>query len=178
MSYRNEVLAENALEKVSKLGPLRKQEFIGAFSALGDTAESIINSADNDKLIEINMWLGTAVFKSKSDLSPAIELVTIERYEQINKHGRTVRFDVVNNAEGQLSDAASFLTSYGNDNPYGDEEFLENIPDGWNSEWWLKVCKKDYGDRCVISAALLIAEVDRLMFEEDCDTNTVDDEQD
>ncbi len=97
-------------------------------------------------------------------MKTGIELIAIERQEQIEKHEMTVEVDVIDNPNFQLSSAAQILC--------GDDDFflkLDNpmedlCPDGWNLKNWEKMTKKPYMERLVISGALIAAEIDRLNF--------------
>lgn len=62
------------------------------------------------------------------------------------------------NAEFQLKDAARALL---HDDLFTRED---NIPNGWNSTVWKKMCNKPYSDRLVVSGALIAAELDRLTY--------------
>lgn len=109
-------------------------------------------------------------------MKSGIELITIERQEQIEKHGRTIQRDIDNNSgkyeidgeqfnEPQLPHGAQLLL-------YPDHEELIRphllnanvvfIPYGWDKEIWLKMVNKPYKERLIIAGALIAAEIDRL----------------
>lgn len=91
----------------------------------------------------------------------AIQLITQEREEQLGKHGRSIKEDVMHNFGNQLSTGAAFLL-YPN---MGDApNFSLANPDGWDVDIWLKMCAKPYKERLIIAAALLAAEIDRLIY--------------
>jgi predicted HTH transcriptional regulator len=88
------------------------------------------------------------------------ELIAKERQEQIEKHGRTVQMDVDHNRAYQLAEAASVLTT---------EKFRSTkhrfslMPDDWDDEISLKMCKKGRKERLIIAGALIAAEIDRII---------------
>jgi len=92
-------------------------------------------------------------------MKTGIELITEERLEQIEKHGRSISEDVMNNSEFQLLQAANALTYF---------EFSSEVatnayrPYGWNLEIWRRMCNKKYKERLIIAGALIAAEIDRL----------------
>lgn len=87
-----------------------------------------------------------------------IELITQERKEQIEKHGRTIKMDVDWNYDNQLVEAAQYLMDDDNDS-YGPP-----IPKGWNPQIWKKILLKTRKERLVIAGALIAAEIDRLNY--------------
>lgn len=92
-----------------------------------------------------------------------IELIAKERQEQIEKHGRTLEYDMINNDEFQLADAAAVLCL---PIPEGFESQFVNAnseypPIGWSQEWWVKTLSKSNKDRLIIAGALIAAELDR-----------------
>jgi hypothetical protein len=99
-------------------------------------------------------------------MKTGIELIAMERKEQIEKHQITVELDVVNNSNFELSKAAMFLC--------GDDEYNklfviphdEFRPDSISKECWEKMTKKPYVERLVIAGALIAAEIDRLIYNE------------
>lgn len=99
-------------------------------------------------------------------MKTGIELIAMERKEQIEKHGNTVEVDVVNNPNFQLSSAAQILC--------GDDDFFKKLhnpiedlcPNGWNLKSFEKMTKKPYVERLVIAGALIAAEIDRLIYNE------------
>lgn len=93
-----------------------------------------------------------------------IELITLERVEQLEKHGRTVEQDKKLNNEYQLTDAASVLTLNVPEGIQGayEQSQGDNPPIGWDSEPWIKLIKKPYKERLIIAGALIAAEIDRI----------------
>jgi len=89
-----------------------------------------------------------------------VELISKERREQIEKHGRTVQMDVDHNRAYQLAEAASVLTT---------EKFRNSkhrfslMPEEWDDEISLKMCKKGRKERLAIAGALIAAELDRII---------------
>lgn len=95
-------------------------------------------------------------------MKTGIELIVIERHEQLHKHGFSIQSDVENNSMMELSFAASLLccpepTRMGASpiNNYG-------CPMGWDTKVWERMILKPYKDRLVIAGALCAAEIDRL----------------
>lgn len=90
-----------------------------------------------------------------------IELITEERKEQIEKHGRTIESDIKNNSQSQLSIAAKTLRM--RDLGKQSMSFLMSCcPIGWNDRAWIKMCIKPRFKRLIIAGALMDAEIDRL----------------
>lgn len=94
-----------------------------------------------------------------------IELIAQEREEQLTKHGHAIEHDVLINDERQLGVAASYL-SYP-DQSQMDEDY---IPNHWDPEIWKKMMDKPYEERLIIAGALIAAELDRLLYFENHDT--------
>lgn len=85
-------------------------------------------------------------------MKTGIELIAIERKEQIEKHGRTIENDVVENEDGQLKyGAVALLTSL-------DEDF----PAEWNYATCKKMMAKPELEKLIIAGAFIAAEIDRL----------------
>ena len=88
-----------------------------------------------------------------------IELISKERQEQIEKHGRTLRYDESQNDNSELCDAAHALLLRGVSNlAYR----VSTKPYGWDESIWLRMCQKPYRARLIIAGALIAAEIDRL----------------
>lgn len=101
-------------------------------------------------------------------MKTGIVLIAEERQQQIEKHDRTVEWDLKVNNHYQLSQAAGLLT-------YVDPEELDGFPleDGkygfshvcpveWSEIHFNKMMNKEYKERLVIAGALISAEIDRL----------------
>lgn len=91
-----------------------------------------------------------------------VQLIEIERNEQITKHGFTVKSDVEKNHENQLAVLSDLLLT---------KDFVGEInpdfyPPGTNKDLVTKMLLKTYKDRLVIAGALIAAEIDRLQFVE------------
>lgn len=86
-----------------------------------------------------------------------IELITQERKEQIEKHGRTIINDVNFNKRHQLCKGAIALIE--SNEPRGMEA---NCPRDWDISIWQKMVRKPYKERLIIAGALIAAEIDRL----------------
>lgn len=87
-----------------------------------------------------------------------IQLIEKERTEQIQKHGRTIEKDVIENDSRQLSLGALMLLSV----DYEEGIDSESYPDGWDKDICAKMIGKSYEERVIIAGALLAAELDRL----------------
>jgi len=88
-------------------------------------------------------------------MKTGVELIAIERAEQIEKHGRTPERDVKENHDHQLRYGAQRII----DVP---KNRYNNPPDGWTPGIWEKMCDKSYTERLIIAGALIAAEIDRL----------------
>lgn len=88
-----------------------------------------------------------------------IELITIERKEQIEKHGRSVKDDVILNNDRQLLSSAIILCH--KDPAWA---FENKIPNGWDPDIWDKMLNKPILERLAIAGALIAAEIDRINY--------------
>lgn len=97
-------------------------------------------------------------------MKSGVELIAIERQEQIEKHLRSIDYDVRFNSgfEKPLTKAASALTI----------ERVSTVlsmamkPLDWNETAWHSLVSKPYKERLIIAGALIAAEIDRLQSEE------------
>lgn len=96
-----------------------------------------------------------------------IELIAEERKEQIEKHGKTIEFDVENNDLNQLTAGAHTLMVYPTLHEQNNDVIRRRKPIDWDDNLWLKMCKKSYTERLSIAGALIAAEIDRLQAEEE-----------
>jgi len=81
-----------------------------------------------------------------------IELITRERKEQIEKHGRTIEDDVAYNNQNELiMGAMALLTDDG-----------MRMPAIWDMVVVQKMCAKPYKERLIVAGALIAAEIDRI----------------
>jgi len=92
-----------------------------------------------------------------------IELITKERQEQIEKHGRTAQHDYDHNFNGQLPWAASCLAF----EEIWDWDARHEAPVDWNLRSWQKLHDKPHRERLIIAGALIAAELDRMNLEND-----------
>lgn len=96
-----------------------------------------------------------------------IELIAIERQEQIEKHKVLIENDVVENSERQLAIGAIALIRQG---AWKDEfevsSILSWMPENWNPNLCYAMAKKSYKDRLIIAGALIAAEIDRINYNE------------
>lgn len=86
-------------------------------------------------------------------MKTGIELIAIERKEQIEKHKHTVEKDLDNNMNGELLDVATRLISDNN---------MNRFPANWNWNYCFRLVKKNKIERLTIAGALIAAEIDRL----------------
>lgn len=91
-----------------------------------------------------------------------IGMITFERIEQLQKHGRSVQKDVECNARCELAEAARILSQLHLDPK-------TEPPKGWATAGgvgavWKNIASKPYLDRLVIAGALIAAEVDRVLW--------------
>jgi hypothetical protein len=100
-------------------------------------------------------------------MNTGIELITIERQEQIDKHGRTVQSDIEDNTDNQLLSAIMMLVSNisfkrgGMDMPK--EAFEDLRPENWNRELCWKMLEKTDVEQLKIIGAFAAAEIDRIL---------------
>ena len=96
-------------------------------------------------------------------MKTGIELIAIERTEQIFKHGRTIEKDVKENPNGELSTGASIfcLPDFG---CLEEEDLMDRLPDEWDRNLCEKIISKPYKERLIIAGALIAAEIDRLNY--------------
>lgn len=94
-------------------------------------------------------------------MKTGIELIAIERKEQIEKHGYTILEDKEYNTsfEYPLTKVASALSIDDNGNRLAKEAMK---PINWNQESWDKMMSKPYKERLIIAGALIAAEIDRI----------------
>ncbi len=89
-----------------------------------------------------------------------IELIAIERQEQLEKHGRTLVYDDESNGDQQLAIAAEMLLAVEHEEGIDRESF----PDGWDVELCEYMIGKPYKKRLILAGALIAAEIDRLQY--------------
>lgn len=89
-------------------------------------------------------------------MKTGIELIAIEREEQLEKHGRSFEYDVANNSNEELRLGAMQLL-------LGDRGPEFNLkPNSWSWSIFDKMITKPYKERLIIAGALIAAEIDRL----------------
>jgi hypothetical protein len=91
-----------------------------------------------------------------------IKLIAKERKEQIEKHGKTIESDVEVNDFNQLKSAAIMLLG-----GYCHQDEENSTPFNWDKALWVRMNKKSYKDRLIIAGALIAAEIDRLIKQEE-----------
>ncbi len=89
-------------------------------------------------------------------MKSGIELIAQERKEQIEKHGRSIEKDVLQNKCGELAKGAIALIC---DHGEGD---ISKLPFHWSDEICRHMINKPYKERLVIAGALIAAEIDRI----------------
>jgi len=97
-------------------------------------------------------------------MKTGIELIAIERQEQIEKHGRTVELDALTNSDYELAQAARMLIT--NDEEMSTRDLLVALTGlkYWDQSILEKMDNKPYKEKLVIAGALIAAEIDRLNF--------------
>lgn len=93
-------------------------------------------------------------FKSKTDMKTGIELIAIERQEQIEKHGYSLKNDNEYNKNGELSQVARYLIS-----PISVEQ---EWPRNWSRSFKDDIDRKSFIHKLKVAGALIAAEIDRL----------------
>jgi hypothetical protein len=91
-------------------------------------------------------------------MKTGIELIFQERREQLEKHKISIQSDAYYNRFSQLVDAAGAMLLK--------KPTMKDIPSNWDESQWLKMIQKPYRERLIISAALIAAELDRELYEE------------
>lgn len=91
-------------------------------------------------------------------MKTGIELIAIERQEQIEKHGYSIEKDAKNNDDGQLIYAVCALTEWGGEGNFG--SFHKSWPDSICE----KLIEKPLKDRLIIAGAFIAAELDRMQY--------------
>src|SRR6478736_2572402 len=102
-------------------------------------------------------------------MKTGVELIAIERQEQIEKHGYTVELADLNPQwynDYQLSRVASLLCSPETGNlskvcPI-DTAIAFGYIENWDADWLRYTANKPYKERLIIAGALLAAEIDRI----------------
>ena len=85
-------------------------------------------------------------------METGIELIAIERQEQIEKHNRSIEYDVDQNNNYELRRGAVALL----------EDDKTKFSGFWNSKICEKMINKSYKERLIIAGALIAAEIDRI----------------
>lgn len=82
-------------------------------------------------------------------MKTGIELIAIERQEQVEKHGFTTKSDL-QYSEGELIQVARFCLG------------IDEYPDNWDLNVGERISKKPHLKQLIIAGALISAEIDRL----------------
>lgn len=88
-------------------------------------------------------------------MKTGIELIAIERQEQIEKHGRTIYHDTKINSNGELKQVARYLLGIGTEQEY---------PRNWSKDFQFAVDRKSQKEKLIIAGALIAAELDRINY--------------
>lgn len=96
-------------------------------------------------------------------MEKGIILIANEREEQISKHGRTVELDIEQNPNRELAWAASSLVNPDLADDYSQEAIVKIFPKAWDGDIVYKMFNRSYKGRVIIAAALLAAEIDRIV---------------
>lgn len=95
-------------------------------------------------------------------MEQALNLIIAEREKQINKHGRTVAHDVEFNKDRQLAyGAAALLTCDQEDDDV--EKMLTHFPPSWDKDICRNMLVNTWKDRVKKSAAIMLAELERII---------------
>jgi hypothetical protein len=89
-------------------------------------------------------------------MKTGVELIAIERQEQLEKHNRSIDQDVVQNNSGQLVAGAIALIRTDH------KGFWDEMPVKWDEDICKKMSRKSYKNRLIIAGALIAAEIDRI----------------
>lgn len=92
-------------------------------------------------------------------MKSGIELISAERQEQIEKHGRTIDRDVKENTQQELGYFAGVLCQM---RAMEVEDTMNYLPPKWDKNLCKKMLSKSYKERLIIAGALIAAEIDRL----------------
>lgn len=99
-------------------------------------------------------------------MKTGIELIAEERQEQIEKHGRTIDYDVEHNIHGQLVEAIMLLIAnvgFRRQRIEMEKDAFEDLrPLDWGREICFKMISKSEIDQFKIIGAFAAAEIDRL----------------
>lgn len=91
-----------------------------------------------------------------------LEEIQEERNEQIHKHNRSVKNDVIYNGNGEIPQAIKSLVIPDRVREGMDMDGESFKPYSWRSDIWIKMWNKPYNERVRIAGALCAAEIDRL----------------
>jgi hypothetical protein len=101
-------------------------------------------------------------------MKPGIELIAAERHEQIEKHGRTIELDLLQNQNYELAYAADLLCGPPTQEIDCCTDLLVmTILKDWDQSILRKMTAKPYKDRLIIAGALIAAEIDRIQLLEE-----------
>jgi hypothetical protein len=101
-------------------------------------------------------------------MKTGIELIAIERLEQIENHGRTIKSDLDNNSIPSEYNGIFPLVAGA---MYVLDEKFEWLPEHWDQNEMDYIRSKSYKEKLIIAGALIAAEIDRLQEIERIDDN-------
>lgn len=133
---------------------LKVRQTIALLSSMINSGE--LHSEQSEKLKNESL----SILSEQEPFTSGVYAIAKERVEQIEKHGRTIKLDVLHNStfEKPLTKAASALTV-----EHGLALAAASMkPEGWSEDVWHKMMSKPYKDRLIIAGALIAAEIDRL----------------
>ena len=121
-----------------------------------ETKEAISEIVNDEKLTkEERAGALFELFKDIDEYQPtAVNLIALERHEQLNRHGYSIEYDAEQNHDGQLLEAAMYCLT-------GSQA---QWPDNFQQCYMLHIFKKDRIEQLVIAAAFIAAEIDRLNY--------------
>ena len=94
---------------------------------------------------------------SKHDKYTGCEAIELSRSIRISMQKQDLEFDLKNNSDFQLLDAAKKLL-------FKDSEYLpfSESPEGWSDDYFQELNDKPYLDRLILAGAFIAAEIDRV----------------
>jgi hypothetical protein len=124
----------------------------------GDVVMDAITSENPDHDGEGLLEIAESYLEDSEMENSGVKLIAIERREQIEKHGRTLERDDIENAAGELALGAEMLLAVEHEEGIDQESY----PGGWDKEMCLRMINKPQIERLIIAGALIAAEIDRL----------------
>lgn len=169
MGFESPVLGKNIYKKHKmKIQQIfTREEVINTIETILECGSEVMDAISSDNpdydgegLLELSESYATA-----RGASTGIKLITIERQEQIGKHGRTLYHDETINNNGELATAAEMLLAVEHEEGIDPESY----PNGWDKDICAKMLAKSYKERLIIAGALIAAEIDRFNYDVESD---------